>query len=106
MTMSGNVYYRNIRTDAYNGDVNESSLDQAVYQPNAADRAALIAAGYTGVPASGANATNTPFPSLRCLAQALERDEPAEKCNGLINSTNTSPHNYGAYGQLSRLDEG
>ena len=85
MTLSGNVYYRDIRTDTLNGDINEDSLDQSVYQPSAAERAALAAAGYTGFPTSGANAANTPFPYWRCIANALLSDEPGEKCNGLIN---------------------
>ena len=47
---SGNAYYRDIRTNALNGDINEDSLDQAVYQPSAAEQAALAAAGYTRLP--------------------------------------------------------
>ena len=100
LSLSGNLYYRNIGTTAFNGDINEDSLDQSVYQPSAADRAALAAAGYTGVPASGATATNTPFPSLRCIAQALQRDAPAEQCNGLLNQTHTAQQNYGGSGQF------
>jgi hypothetical protein len=80
-TLSGNLYWRNIRTGTINGDVNGDSLDQALYQPNAAERAALAAAGYTGFPTSGENASNTPFPFWRCLANVLLQDEPAEKCN-------------------------
>ena len=91
---SGNVYYRYIRTNTLNGDLNEDSLDQSVYQPSAADMRALRAAGYTGFPASGATAANTPFPFWRCIAQALQRDEPGEKCNGLLNRTHTGQHNY------------
>lgn len=101
ITVSGNVYYRDIRTDTFNGDINEESLDQSLYQPTAAEQAALTAAGYTGFPTSGANAGNTPFPSWRCIANGLLQDEPAEKCNGLINRGGTSQHNGGAYGQLS-----
>jgi outer membrane receptor protein involved in Fe transport len=103
LTMSGNIYYRNIHTVGLNGDINNDSLNQSVYQPSAADRAALAAAGYTGVPASGAAAANTPFPSLRCIAQALEKDEPAENCNGLLNRAYTTQHNYGASGQITML---
>ena len=73
MTLSGNVYYRDIRTGGINGDINDDSLDQAVYQPSAADQRALAAAGYTGYPTSGANAANTPFPYWRCIAQSLQR---------------------------------
>ena len=100
MTLSGNVYYRDIRTSGVNGDINEDSLDQAVYQPTPADQRALAAAGYTGYPTSGASASNTPFPYWRCIAQALQADEPAEKCNGLINGAETDQHNYGGFGQF------
>ena len=78
VSVSGNVYYRDIHTDTFNGDLNEDSLDQSVYQPTAAEQAALAAAGYTGFPTSGANASNTPFPSWRCIANGLLNDEPAE----------------------------
>lgn len=100
LSLSGNVYWRRIHTRTYNGDVNDDALDQAVYQPNAAERAALTAAGYTGFPTSGENATNTPFPKWRCIANALLRDEPGEKCNGLINQSATRQTNVGAALQL------
>ena len=103
---SGNAYYRNIHTDTFNGDINEDSLDQSLYQPNAAERAALAAAGYTGFPTSGENASNTPFPFWRCIGNALLRDEPAEKCNGLLNSTGTVQHNAGVSGQVTLIGKG
>jgi outer membrane receptor protein involved in Fe transport len=103
VTWSGNAYYRDIRTSAFNGDINDDSLDQSVYQPSAAEQAALKAAGYTGYPTSGANASNTPFPYWRCIGNVLLNDEPAEKCNGLLNTTHTAQHNYGAFGQVTAL---
>lgn len=101
LTFTGDAYYRYIRTSTVNGDVNEASLDQAIYQPGAAERAALAAAGYTNVPASGATAANTPFPFWRCLGNVLLKDEPAEKCNGLINRTSSRQHNEGLTGQAT-----
>ena len=101
LALSGNAYYRDIHTDALNGDINEDSLDQAIYQPSAAEQAALAAAGFSGFPTSGADASNTPFPSWRCLGNVLLNDEPAEKCNGLINRTETSQQNGGAFAQLT-----
>ncbi|WP_424195181.1 TonB-dependent receptor [Ampullimonas aquatilis] len=101
LVFSGNTYYRNLHTSTFNGDINEGSLDQSVYQPSAADRTALTNAGYTGFPTSGANAANTPFPFWRCIAQALQNDEPGEKCNGLITRASSSQKNYGASGQLA-----
>jgi outer membrane receptor protein involved in Fe transport len=101
IAVSGNVYYRRIQTDTFNGDINEDSLDQSVYQPSAAEQTALANAGYTGFPTSGANASNTPFPSWRCIGNVLLNDEPAEKCNGLITRGETAQHNSGGFGQLS-----
>ena len=102
-TLSANVYWRYVRADTYNADLNTDSLDQSVYQPNAADIAALTAAGYTGFPRSGANSSNTPFPYWRCIAQALQLDEPSEKCNGLVTHTYARQRNYGGGGQVTRF---
>ena len=99
--LAGNAYYRYIRTRALNGDLNTDSLDQSVYQPNAPERAALAAAGYSGFPVSGATADNTPFPFWRCIGNVLLNDEPAEKCNGFINRLRSRMTNYGLSGQLS-----
>ncbi len=101
--LSGNAYYRKITTTTLNGDINEGSLDQSVYQPSAAEQASLRAAGYSGFPLAGANAVNTPFPSWRCIANVLRNDEPAEKCNGLINRTRSEQENYGFSGQFTLL---
>ncbi len=83
LLFSGNAYYRDINTSTYNGDINEGALDQSVYQPNAAERAALTAAGYSGFPTSGANAANTPFPFWRCIGQTLLNDEPCKLPNAM-----------------------
>ena len=101
LQFSGNLYYRNINSATLNGDINEAALSQSVYQPSAHDQDALTAAGFTGFPVSGAEASNTPFPVWRCIAQGLQNDEPAEKCNGLINRTQTAQVNYGFSGQLT-----
>lgn len=106
VSFSGNAYFRYIRTRTLNGDINEDSLDQSVYQPNAAEQAALRAAGLSGFPAAGENAVNTPFPRWRCIANALRRDEPAEKCNGLLNRSGTHQRNYGLSGQVTWFARG
>jgi outer membrane receptor protein involved in Fe transport len=100
-TLTGNAYWRRIKTRTYNGDLNDDALDQSLYQPNPAERQALADAGYTGVPTAGESAANTPFPKWRCIANALLLDEPAEKCNGLINQTATDQSNYGITGQFN-----
>lgn len=101
VTFAGNVYYRYISTRTFNGDINEESLNQSLYQPNAAERAALTAAGFTGFPTSGENAGNTPFPKWRCIANGLLNDEPSEKCNGLLNRGQSKQHNWGLSGQVT-----
>jgi len=101
VAFSGNAYYRRIGTSTFNGDINEVSLTGSVYQPNREEQAALAAAGYTGFPTSGENASNTPFPYWRCIANALLNADPDEKCNGLLNRTSSTQRNYGASGQLA-----
>jgi len=101
LTFSGNAWFRNIRTEGINPNLNTNSLDESVYQPSAADIAALSAAGYTGFPASGANAANTPFPKWRCIAQALQHNEPNEKCDGVIVYSKEVQNEYGLSGQLT-----
>jgi outer membrane receptor protein involved in Fe transport len=104
VSLSGNAYFRYIRSRLFNGDLNEGSLDQSVYQPNAAERTALAAAGYTGFPTAGESAANTPFPRWRCIANALRRDEPGEKCNGLLTRSASQQRNFGASAQISWFD--
>jgi len=106
VSLSGNAYFRYVRTRTLNGDINEESLDQSVYQPNAAERAALAAAGFSGFPAAGESAANTPFPRWRCIANALLRDEPSEKCNGLLNRSTTHQRSYGVAGQVTWFSRG
>ncbi len=101
VSFSGNAYFRYIRTRTLNGDINEDSLDQSVYQPNADEQAALARAGFSGFPTAGESAANTPFPRWRCIANALLVDEPAEKCNGLLNRSATQQRNYGLSGQVT-----
>jgi outer membrane receptor protein involved in Fe transport len=101
LSFSGNAYIRTIGTRTLNGDINDDSLTEALYQPNATEQAALTAAGYSGFPTSGENAANTPFPSWRCIANILLNDEPNEKCNGLLNRTGTDQTEGGFAGQLT-----
>lgn len=101
LSVSGNAFYRTIRTHTFNGDINDDSLGENVYQPNAAEQAALTAAGITGFPTSGETQANTPFPRYRCIANVLLNSEPGEKCNGLINRSATDQSEYGATAELT-----
>jgi hypothetical protein len=57
-------------------------------------------AGYSGFPASGLDSRERRFRSGDA-SRRLERDEPGEKCGGLLNRTSITQHNYGAAGQLT-----
>ena len=100
LSFSGNAYFRFIRADTTNGDLNSDSFDQSLYNLSAADIAALTAAGYSGFPTTG-NANTEPFPFWRCIAQGLEKDEPSEKCTGIVTRTETRQNNYGLSGQAA-----
>ncbi|HMA11139.1 MAG TPA: TonB-dependent receptor [Steroidobacteraceae bacterium] len=95
LTISGNAHFRRIDTTTFNGDLNDGSLGESLYQPSLAERSALSAAGFTGVPVSGETQANTPFPKWRCIANALLNAEPDEKCNGLVNRTGTDQRDFG-----------
>ena len=102
LSFSGNAYYRYVRSDSSNGDLNDNSFDQSLYNLSAADIAALTAAGYKGFPTTG-NATTEPWPFWRCIAQSLEgpNGEPSEKCNGVITRTTDKQNAYGLSGLMT-----
>ncbi|HME09495.1 MAG TPA: TonB-dependent receptor [Bryobacteraceae bacterium] len=101
-TFSGNAYFRYIRADTTNGDINSASFDQSLYNLSAADEAALNAAGYSGFPAAG-NATTETYPYWKCIAQGLEKADPSDNCTGIITNTYTKQNNYGLSGQAAWL---
>lgn len=101
--LAGNAYYRYVRADSSNGDLNDDSFDQDLYDLSTADIAALMAAGYRNFPATG-SATTEPYPYWLCLAQVLENDaggEPAGKCDGVITRTTGKQNSYGLSGLLT-----
>jgi outer membrane receptor protein involved in Fe transport len=100
LTLSGNAYIRHTRSDTINGDINNDTFDQSLYNLSNAEITALRNAGYTGFPTTG-NSTTQPFPYWRCIAQSLLKDEPSEKCTGMITRTRTQQNNYGLSGLLS-----
>jgi outer membrane receptor protein involved in Fe transport len=97
-TISGAAYFRYVRADTTNGDLNDDSFTESLYNLSAADIKALTAAGYSGFPLTG-NPTTEPFPFWRCIAQGLEMSEPSEKCTGLFTRTFDKQHAWGASAQ-------
>jgi outer membrane receptor protein involved in Fe transport len=97
LTISGNAYYRYVRTDSSNGDLNDDSFGVDLYDLAPNDVDALTAAGYSGFPVTG-DATTEPFPYWLCLAQVLQNDTggvPEETCNGVITRTTDKENAYG-----------
>ena len=85
---------------ATNGDLNDDSFDQDLYDLGDDDTAALTAAGYTGFPTTG-DSTTEPFPYWLCLAQVLQNDtggDPSSTCNGVITRTQDKQNSYGLSG--------
>jgi outer membrane receptor protein involved in Fe transport len=101
LTITGNAFYRHIRTNGIDANLNTDSFDESVYQPNAKEIATLTAAGYTGVPTSGATAANTPFPKYRCIAEALVNGDTDDRCNGIDIYSTEIQNEYGFSGQAT-----
>jgi outer membrane receptor protein involved in Fe transport len=101
LSVSGTLFWRRIDTDTINGDINDDALGENVYQPDAAERAALAAAGYSGFPSGGETQANTPFPKWRCIATILLDSKPNEKCGGLLNRSKDRQREWGASGELT-----
>lgn len=101
ISLSANAFWRRQRSATYNGDINDDSLGESIYQPSAAERAALAQAGYAGFPLSGETQVNTPFPKWRCIANVLLNEEPNEKCNALANRSLTRQGEWGGGGELA-----
>lgn len=103
LTFSGNAYYRYVRTNSSNGDLNDDSFSQNLYDLSEDDIAALTDAGYSGFPTSG-DATTEPFPYWLCLAQVLQNDTggvPSSACNGVVTRTTDKQNGYGLSGLMT-----
>lgn len=100
LTYSGVGYFRYVRSDSMNGNLNANSFDESVYNLSSADIAALKAAGYSGFPTAG-NYLTEPFPYWRCIAQGLEQNEPIEKCDAQVVNEWTKQNNFGFSGALT-----
>jgi outer membrane receptor protein involved in Fe transport len=101
LTFSGNAWFRNIRTEGINPNFNTDAFGNQIFQPNASEQATLTAAGYTGFPTSGANASNTPFPQWRCIANALEQNDPDERCDAVTIYSKEVQNEFGVSGQFT-----
>jgi outer membrane receptor protein involved in Fe transport len=101
LTFSGNAWFRDIRTEGINANINTDALNQSIYQPTAQEQAVLSAAGYTGFPTSGANAANTPFPKWSCIAETLQLGDPDQTCDGVTIYSKEVQNEFGFSGQFT-----
>ncbi len=85
VSLSGNTYYKKLKTNTLNGDINDEALPEV---PGGLGQ-------NMGTNYGGASAANN------CLAQAQAADEPGEKCPGIINRTTTSQDTFGIFGQVN-----
>ena len=93
-SVSAQAYLRRIDTRTLNGDLSDDALDQPLYALSAADRAALADAGIAVPPI--VDATTTPFPYLRCVAQALQGGDTDLACNGVVHRSHSRQSQAGA----------
>jgi outer membrane receptor protein involved in Fe transport len=104
-TLNANAYVRYTRTNTSNGDANDDAFTESLYTLSTTDKTYLTKAGIA-YPATAINASNTPFPYLRCIAASLALNagvttaEPAEKCDGVDTDGITRQHSYGVSGVL------
>ncbi len=102
LTFTGNVWYRNIRTETINPNFNGDVVGNDIYQPTPDEQAVLAAAGYTGFPISGAGIGNTPFPKWPCIAEALTPGgSPDSACDGVNVYSKEVQNEYGFSGQFT-----
>lgn len=101
LTFSGNLWFRDIRTEEINPNFNGDVVGNDIYQPTSAEQAILGAAGYTGFPASGANIANTPFPNWPCIAEAISLGNPDGTCDAVTVYSKTVQHDVGFSGQVT-----
>ncbi len=82
VTLSGNIYYRDIRTRGVNGDINENSLDQPVYQPTPADQRALAAAGTPAIRRAAPTRPTRRFPIGGASPRRFSATSPQKNATG------------------------
>jgi len=99
LSLSGNAYFRYVRTNTMNGDANDDSFDQDVYTLSDEDQEVLTAAGIPFPPV--VTPQNTPFPYLQCIAQGMLLDNPGASCTGVDTYTVDKQHAWGFTGTLS-----
>jgi outer membrane receptor protein involved in Fe transport len=85
LTFSGNAWYRYIRTEEINGNANNDAFGGPVYSTDE-------------------NASNTPYPSLACIANALQLNNPDQTCDAANIYSRELQNEFGVSGQLTSVN--
>ena len=91
VSLSGNAYYRKIRTRTLNGDLNEEAMPEVIGGVGQN----IHTAAYANRPYSAA------INAVACRGEFSPGDEPGEKCTGIINRTSTQQEHAGIFSQVS-----
>jgi outer membrane receptor protein involved in Fe transport len=89
--LSGNTYYRNIKTNAKNGDIGSNI---GVDSTDAQKLGQSILLNTSTILSDAALIS-------RCGNNVTSGKEPGEKCTGVLNRSNVAEDNYGIFGQVS-----
>ena len=100
LSFSGVAYFRYVRSDAINGNLNSNSFDESLYNLSAEilPHSPRLA---TQVSPRPVTLSTEPFPYWRCIAQGLQANEPVEKCDGQNITSWTKQNNFGFSGAMT-----
>lgn len=105
--LSGNAYYRNIKSKTYNGDVNEGAF--ADYLGGGTQTIMVYDRYLRATETLGGSAKTSYDLAAQQLACSIQNTrsggEAGEKCTGVINRTQTNQESWGAFAQISRTDK-
>lgn len=99
--LTGNSYYRKMSAKTLNGDVNGGAF------PGIDTSGLTLAQQIIGQGTGGQTAAGYSYATAltRCNGALGVGDEAGEKCNGLINRTDTQQENFGIFSQVSVQNE-
>jgi outer membrane receptor protein involved in Fe transport len=100
--LTGNAYYRNIKSHSLNGDINGGAFPSI---DSSSLPASFQVLGQTSGIALGSTSYDYAGALNNCNSAIGSHSEAGEACNGLINRTSTQQENYGIFSQISIANE-
>ena len=86
VSLTGNTYYKRMKTRTINGDINDAAMPE-------------VPGGYGQT--LGPLYNSLASQSNSCLSQAQTANEPGEKCPGILNRTTTIQDSIGLFAQMN-----